>query len=73
MDIVENAKQHLPAFICLNEAWIAEYFEIEEADRQLAENPYKIIESGGYIFSLVSANEVLGVCALPSKRKLYGV
>ena len=64
MDIVENAKQHLPAFIRLNEAWIAEHFEIEEADRQLAENPYKIIESGGYIFSLVSANEVLGVCAL---------
>ena len=50
MDIVENAKQHLPAFIRLNEAWIAKYFKIEEADRQLAENPYKIIESGGYIF-----------------------
>lgn len=64
MDIVENAKQHLPAFIRLNEAWIAEHFEIEEADRQLAENPYKIIESGGYTFSLISANEVLGVCAL---------
>ena len=26
--------------------------------------PYKIIEDGGYIFSLVSESKVLGVCAL---------
>lgn len=64
MEIHVNQKEHLDDFIRLNEEWISTYFEIEDVDRALAANPYKIIEDGGYIFSLVSDGSVLGVCAL---------
>lgn len=64
MEIVENSEELLDDFIRLNEEWISTYFEIEDIDRELANNPYKIIENGGYVFSLVSEGEVLGVCAL---------
>ena len=64
MKLVENKKEFLSDFIRLNEEWISTYFEIEEVDRILAKNPYQIIENGGYIFSLISDSDVLGVCAL---------
>jgi len=64
MEIHENNKKHLNDFIKLNEEWISRYFSIEETDRKLAANPYKIIENNGYIFSLVEKNKVIGVCAL---------
>ncbi len=64
MEIVENRKELLDDFIRLNEEWISAYFELEDVDRALAENPYQIIENGGYIFSLISGGRVLGVCAL---------
>ncbi|MBZ0105708.1 MAG: hypothetical protein K8H84_08765 [Sulfuricella denitrificans] len=46
MPVLINNKQYLPDFIRLNEAWIARYFRIEEADRELARNPAKIIADG---------------------------
>jgi len=64
MNIIENSKEYLTDFIRLNEEWISQYFEIEETDKNLADNPFKIIEDGGYIFYLVSGNNVMGVCAL---------
>ncbi|MDF1814410.1 MAG: GNAT family N-acetyltransferase [Verrucomicrobiales bacterium] len=64
MKIVENDRKLLKDFIRLNEEWISTHFELEEADRKLAENPGGVIDRGGYIFSLVSEGEVLGVCAL---------
>lgn len=64
MEIIENSKSFLDDFIRLNEEWISKYFEIEDVDRNLASNPYRIIEDGGFIFSLVSENKVIGVCAL---------
>ncbi len=64
LDIFENNKEHLDDFIRLNEEWISTYFEIEDIDRQLAANPQKVIDDGGYIFSLALDNEVVGVCAL---------
>jgi putative acetyltransferase len=64
MKIIENSREYLSDFIRLNEEWIKQYFSIEEADINLASNPFKIIEDGGYIFYLVSGNNVLGVCAL---------
>ena len=64
MNIVENDKTLLPDFIRLNEDWISTYFELEEIDYQLAKNPARIIDSGGYVFSLVSDQKVIGVCAL---------
>ena len=64
MEIVENDSKHLNDFIRLNEEWITTYFQLEDIDHKLAANPQKVIDDGGYIFSLVSNNEVTGVCAL---------
>lgn len=64
MAVLINQTEYLNDFIRLNEAWIARYFRIEEADRSLAGNPSKIIEDGGFIFTLLVGNEIVGVCAL---------
>jgi putative acetyltransferase len=64
MNIVENKKELLQDFIRLNEEWISIYFELEEVDFALAKNPYKVIEDGGFIFSLLVNGSVIGVCAL---------
>jgi N-acetylglutamate synthase-like GNAT family acetyltransferase len=64
MPIEFDNKAHLDAFIRLNEQWISKYFEVEEADRKLAADPYKIVTDGGHIISLVEGNRVVGVCAL---------
>jgi putative acetyltransferase len=62
--IIENSKNHLQDFIRLNEEWISHYFAIEETDRKLAANPYQVVDNGGFLFFLMSDDEVLGVCAL---------
>lgn len=64
MDVAENKHAYLNDFIRLNEEWISTHFEIEEADKNLAKNPGKIIDDGGYIFSLIVNEEIVGVCAL---------
>lgn len=64
MELFENNIEHLGDFIRLNEEWVAHYFEIEEADRNLAADPAGVIERGWYIFSLVVDGDVVGVCAL---------
>ena len=62
--IFENNRDHLPDFIRLNEEWISTYFAIEDTDLALAANPAQVIDDGGYIFSLVVDDAVVGVCAL---------
>ena len=64
MKIDTNNIDHLPEFIRLNEIWISEYFSLEDADKALAADPGKIIENGGFVFSLESEGRVIGVCAL---------
>jgi ribosomal protein S18 acetylase RimI-like enzyme len=64
MPIEIDNKNHLEAFIRLNELWITESFALEEGDRQLARDPHKIVREGGHILSLVEGGEVVGVCAL---------
>jgi putative acetyltransferase len=64
MEILENKKEHLKDFIRLNEEWISTYFKIEAVDIELAANPYKVIENGGFIFSLLVHDSVVGTCAL---------
>lgn len=59
-----NESKHLNDFIRLNEEWITSYFQLEDIDLDLAANPQKVIDDGGYIYSLVTNNEVVGVCAL---------
>lgn len=67
MEIVENRQDLLQDFIRLNEEWISTYFEIEDVDRSLAANPFRVIENGGYVFSLLVDDAVVGVCALFSE------
>lgn len=64
MDLRENQEQHLTDFVRLNEEWISKYFAIEDADRALASNPRRVIDDGGYVFSLSLEGDVVGVCAL---------
>jgi putative acetyltransferase len=64
MPIELDNESHIGAFIRLNELWITETFELEEADRQLASDPYQIVREGGHILSLVENGVVVGVCAL---------
>jgi putative acetyltransferase len=64
MCIQTNQEAHLKDFVRLNEIWITEHFNLEEADRELAQNPGKVISNGGYVFSLMSGEQVVGVCAL---------
>jgi GNAT superfamily N-acetyltransferase len=64
MPIELDNENHTDAFIRLNELWITETFALEEADRQLASDPYQIVREGGHILSLVEAGEVVGICAL---------
>lgn len=64
MHVETNNTAHFDDFIRLNELWISDYFSIEEIDRELAANPGKVISDGGYIFSLLDDEQVVGVCAL---------
>jgi putative acetyltransferase len=64
MPIEFDSPQHCDDFIRLNEQWIQEHFAIEEADRQLAADPWQIVRGGGHWISLVIAGRVVGVCAL---------
>jgi len=62
--LCENNRDHLTDFVRLNEEWISTYFELEDVDHALAGNPGQIIDDGGYIFSLMVNDEVVGACAL---------
>jgi putative acetyltransferase len=62
--VVINEYKYINDFVRLNEAWIAHYFQIEEADRSLFGKPSKIIDDGGFIFTLLKNSEAIGVCAL---------
>lgn len=65
VQIVDYQPQYLPVFKALNEEWITNYFEIEEADRKVLDNPEEyILSTGGKIFVALYKGEPLGVCAL---------
>lgn len=64
MPIELDNEKHCPAFVRLNELWIREHFALEEADRRLAADPYRIVREGGHILALVGDGRVVGVCAL---------
>jgi putative acetyltransferase len=64
MRVETDNENHCSDFIRLNELWITEYFVLEDVDRELAADPYKIVREGGHILSLVKSGKVIGVCAL---------
>ncbi len=57
-------------FIDLNTAWLNEFFEVEEHDRQIFNNVENlIIRPGGEIFFCVSDNIVVGTVAMQKLPK----
>ena len=68
MTIELDNPAHAADFIRLNEQWIRAHFVLEEADHRLAAHPFKIVEDGGHILSLVDEGRVVGVCALFKER-----
>jgi putative acetyltransferase len=57
------------AFRELNEAWITKYFEMEEADRALLNDPDEyVLRWGGRIFMAIMDGKTVGTCALVFKR-----
>lgn len=64
MHIVFDNKNHCGDFVRLNEQWISEHFSIEESDRRLAADPFRIVTDGGHIISIMEGDRVVGVCAL---------
>ena len=53
------------AFRELNEAWIAEYFEVEPKDREVLGDPAThILDRGGHILMAVKGSNTVGCCAL---------
>lgn len=64
MPVEFDNEQHCRDFVRLNELWISEHFSIEDSDRRLAEDPFRIVRDGGHILSLVEGGRVVGVCAL---------
>jgi len=56
---------YAPYFKSLNEAWINEYFTMEEPDRKMLEEPDDyIISRGGAIVIALQKDRPVGVCAL---------
>lgn len=65
VQIVEYEPQYQSAFKSLNEEWISTYFEMEEADYKVLDNPKEyILDKGGKIFVALYNNDPVGVCAL---------
>ena len=64
MSIYTNYRDHATQFIRLNEQWVQHYFTLEDADRALAANPFRIVDEGGYIFTLEVDGDIVGACAL---------
>lgn len=63
--IVAYEPQYQSAFKALNEEWISTYFEMEEADYKVLDNPKEyILDKGGKIFVALYNNDPVGVCAL---------
>jgi putative acetyltransferase len=53
------------AFRLLNEAWIRQYFRLEEGDRTILGDPVaQILTPGGEIYMAVYGDERVGTCAL---------
>lgn len=65
VQIVPYEEKYQNAFKSLNEEWISTYFQMEEADYKVLDNPTNyILDKGGKIFVALYENEAVGVCAL---------
>lgn len=63
--IVDYEPRHRAAFRALNLEWIERYFELEEADRVVLDDPEgTILAPGGHILMAELGPDVAGCCAL---------
>jgi len=63
--IVTYEPQYQEAFKSLNEEWINQHFEMEEADHKSLDHAQEyILDKGGYIFIALYKGEPVGACAL---------
>jgi N-acetylglutamate synthase-like GNAT family acetyltransferase len=63
--IVNYQPNHAQAFKELNEAWINQYFEMEESDRKMLDDPQGyILDKGGAILIAEFNGAPVGTCAL---------
>lgn len=65
VEIVEFSDEWAEDFASLNYEWINEYFEAEEHDREILDDPKKfVIEPGGQIFMAIVSGLAAGTVAL---------
>jgi len=63
--VVAYEPKYRKAFKELNEEWISTWFEMEDEDRKVLNDPEnQIIKKGGHIVVAIYNNEPVGVCAL---------
>ena len=63
--IIDYRPEHAVLFKTLNEAWITKYFEMEESDRKMLDDPQGyILDQGGAILIATLDDKVVGSCAL---------
>ena len=63
--IVDYDSKYRTDFKALNQAWIEQYFKMEESDYKALDNPESyILKNGGAIVVALCENETAGVCAL---------
>lgn len=75
VEILTYSPQFGDVFRTLNEAWIVEHFEMEDADRRMLDDPQGyVIEPGGEILIARDRDtqEVLGTCALVNQGEGIG-
>lgn len=65
VQIVDYQPAYSQAFKALNEAWISQYFTLEESDHKALDHPEAyILANGGAILVALQAEVPVGVCAL---------
>ncbi|MDQ0464729.1 GNAT superfamily N-acetyltransferase [Caulobacter ginsengisoli] len=65
MEILDYQPRHAQAWKTLNEAWITRHFAIEDADRQVLDDPVgKVLAKGGHIFIGEQDGVAIGCCGL---------
>jgi GNAT superfamily N-acetyltransferase/DNA-binding MarR family transcriptional regulator len=63
--VIPYESKYHKAFKELNEEWISNYFELEDVDRKVLNNPKtQVLDKGGFIFVALLHDEPVGVCAL---------
>ncbi|WP_425389457.1 GNAT family N-acetyltransferase [Ekhidna sp.] len=65
IEITNYLPKHAQAFKELNEAWINQYFEMEDSDRHMLSDPQGyILDKGGAILIATLNGNPIGTCAL---------